>query len=98
MNQSKIIPVRDLMLVKLDPREEVTKSGIIIPDVAKHPKRIGTIVAVGEQCDAMFKKGVRILVSEFSGDDLKASVEGVSEDLKLIPQEDVQGIVVSDSE
>ena len=44
---SKIRPVGDRVVVKPAQKEEVTKSGIVIPDTAKEKPQEGTVVAVG---------------------------------------------------
>ncbi len=45
---SKIRPVGDRVVVRPSQRkEEVTKSGIVIPDTAKEKPQEGTVIAVG---------------------------------------------------
>jgi chaperonin GroES len=43
----KIQPLADRLVVKPIEREEVTKSGIVIPDTAKERPQEGKVVAVG---------------------------------------------------
>jgi|SRR6185312_641750 chaperonin GroES len=42
-----IRPLGDRVVVKPDPKEETTRSGIIIPDTAKEKPQQGTVTAVG---------------------------------------------------
>jgi len=44
---TKIRPVGDRVVVKPSAKEEVTKSGIVIPDTAKEKPQEGTVIAVG---------------------------------------------------
>jgi chaperonin GroES len=44
---AKIRPVGDRVVVKPAAKEEVTKSGIVIPDTAKEKPQEGTVTAVG---------------------------------------------------
>jgi len=43
----KIRPLGDKVVIKPAPREEMTKSGIVLPDTAKEKPERGTVVAVG---------------------------------------------------
>jgi chaperonin GroES len=43
----KLQPMFDLVLVKPGKREEVTKSGIVLPDTAKEKPQEGEVLAVG---------------------------------------------------
>ena len=48
MAKSKLIPLRDMVVIEPQTPEEVTASGIIIPDTAdKDAPQQGTVVAVG---------------------------------------------------
>jgi len=44
----KLKPLADRVLVKPIAREEVTKSGIVLPDTAKEKPQEGKVLAVGE--------------------------------------------------
>ena len=46
---SKIRPVGDRVVVRPAEKEEVTKSGIVIPDTAKEKPQEGTIIAIGQR-------------------------------------------------
>ncbi|HEX6482396.1 MAG TPA: co-chaperone GroES, partial [Ktedonobacteraceae bacterium] len=44
---ANIQPIGDRVVVKPTPKEEVTRSGIVIPDTAKEKPQEGTVIAVG---------------------------------------------------
>src|SRR6478672_8465677 len=44
---SKLKPLGDRVVIKPTPREEMTKSGIVLPDTAKEKPQEGEIIAVG---------------------------------------------------
>ena len=46
-SSTKLRPLGDRVVVKPTAREEMTKSGIVLPDTAKEKPQEGTIVAVG---------------------------------------------------
>ncbi|MER3436292.1 MAG: co-chaperone GroES, partial [Chloroflexota bacterium] len=45
---TKLRPLGDRVVVKPLSREEMTKSGIVLPDTAKEKPQRGTVIAVGE--------------------------------------------------
>lgn len=70
----KIRPLADRVLVNPTPAEEVTMSGIIIPDSAKEKPLKGTVIAVGngtkdeEMC---LKEGDNVLYGKYSGTEIE---------------------------
>ena len=44
---TKLRPLGDRVVVKPTPREEMTKSGIVLPDAVKEKPQEGTVLAVG---------------------------------------------------
>jgi chaperonin GroES len=90
-------PLGDRVVVKPTPREEMTKSGIVLPDTAKEKPQEGTVIAVGpgrilddgkrESMDV--KKDQKILYAKYAGTEFK--VDG--EDLLIISQKDILAIV-----
>ena len=44
---TKLKPLGDRVVIQPTPREEMTKSGIVLPDTAKEKPQEGTILAVG---------------------------------------------------
>jgi chaperonin GroES len=66
-------PLADRVIVKADPAEEKTKSGIIIPDTAKEKPQRGTVLAVGpgkKDEPTTVKVGDKVLYGKYSGTEL----------------------------
>jgi chaperonin GroES len=80
---AKIRPVGDRVVVKPAAKEEVTKSGIVIPDTAKEKPQEGTVVAVGsgrlldngERATLEVREGDRVLFAKYSGTEFKLDGE-----------------------
>lgn len=93
----KLRPLGDRVVLRPTPREEMTKSGIVLPDTAKEKPQEGTVVAVGpgrtlddgsrEAIDV--QEGQRVLYAKYAGTEFK--VEG--EELLIISQKDILAIV-----
>ena len=47
MTAKKLTPIGDRVIVKPEPEEQKTKSGIVLPDSAKEKPHEGTVIAVG---------------------------------------------------
>ena len=96
-SSKKLKPLGDRVVIQPTPREDVTKSGIVLPDTAKEKPQEGTIMAVGQGeilDDGTRKKidvnvGDRVLYSKYAGTEFK--VEG--EDLLIIAAKDILAIV-----
>jgi chaperonin GroES len=95
----KLRPLGDRVVVQPSAREEMTKSGIVIPDTAKEKPQEGTILAVGpgrvlddgkrEQMD--LKTGDKVLYAKYGGTEFKLD----GEDLLIVSQKDILAIVES---
>jgi chaperonin GroES len=74
----KLKPMGDRVIVKVTEPEEVTKGGIILPDVAKEKPQIGEIIAVGpgrvsdkgETIKMQVKAGDKVLFGKYSGSEI----------------------------
>ena len=74
---SKLSPLGDRVVVKPSAREEMTKSGIVLPDTAKEKPQEGEILAVGPgrvlddgKREAMdVKVGQKVLYGKYAGTD-----------------------------
>jgi chaperonin GroES len=94
---TKLSPLGDRVVIKPTPREEMTKSGIVLPDTAKEKPQEGVVIAVGpgrilddgkrEQIDV--KKGQKVLYAKYAGTEFK--VDG--DDLLIVSQKDILAIV-----
>jgi len=95
-------PLHDRILVRRVESEEKTKGGIIIPDTAKEKPQEGEVIAVGPgarneagQIQALdVKVGDRILFGKWSGTEIKIN----SEDLLIMKESDVMGIIEAQAE
>ena len=75
----KIRPVGDRIVVKPAAKEEVTKSGIVIPDTAKEKPQEGTVIAVGsgrllengDRATLEVHEGDRVLFAKYGGTEFK---------------------------
>ena len=93
----KLRPLGDRVVVKPSAREEMTKSGIVLPDTAKEKPQEGEVLAVGPgrvlddgKREAMdVKVGQKVLYGKYSGTEFK--VDG--EDLLIVSQKDILAIV-----
>jgi chaperonin GroES len=94
---SKIRPVGDRVVVKPAEKEEVTKSGIVIPDTVKEKPQEGTIIAIGsgkinekgDRTPLEVKEGDRVLFAKYGGTEFK--FEG--EDLLVLRESDILAIL-----
>lgn len=74
----KVKPLADRVLIKPTPAEEVTASGIIIPDSAKEKPLKGTVLAVGNGTkdeEMLLKEGDQVLYGKFSGTEVQIDGE-----------------------
>ena len=85
----KLTPLGDRIIVKAVTQEEVTKSGIIIPDtVEKEKKEEGEVVAVGDGDKVKklrLQSGDRVIFGKYSGEEVK--IDEV--EYKVLKEEDV---------
>ena len=79
----KLVPLGDRVVVKPQPAEEKTKSGIVLPDAAKERPQEGTIVAVGtgrvldngQKVPLEVKVGDKVIYSKYGGSEVKIDNE-----------------------
>ena len=90
-------PLGDRIVVKPSPSEDVTASGLVLPDTAQEKPQQGEVIAVGEgkfdddgkRIPMDVKKGEKILYSKYGGTEVK--IKG--EDYLILRQDDVLAIV-----
>lgn len=94
----KVRPLGDHIVVKLLEEEQITKSGIVLPDtVDKEKKAEGEVMAVGpgkilesgQRSPMEVAVGQKILFKKWGGDE----VEVDEEEYKIISQEDVLAVI-----
>ncbi len=75
----KIQPLADRVVIKPLPKEEMTKSGIILPDTAKEKPQEGEIVAAGagrvdengKRIALEVKVGDKVIYAKYAGTEIK---------------------------
>jgi chaperonin GroES len=90
-------PLGDRLVVQPTPREEMTKSGIVLPDTAKERPQEGTILSVGPgrtlddgSREAMeVQPGQKILFQKYAGTEFKLD----DEELLILSQKDVLAVI-----
>ncbi len=94
---TKLRPLGDRVVVKPTPREEMTKTGIVLPDTAKEKPQEGSVIAVGPgrilddgSREAMdVQVGQKVLYAKYAGTEFK--VDG--DELLIVSQKDILAIV-----
>ena len=87
-----IQPLGDRVLVKVLETEEVTASGIVLPDSAKEKKAEGEVVGLGEGEEVTklkLKIGDKVLFGKYSGDE----VEVEKEEYKILKHDEVLAVI-----
>ncbi len=91
-----IKPLADRVVIKAVEAEETTKSGIILTAAAQEKPSIAQIVAVGpggvvdgKEVKMFVKVGQKVLISKYSGTEVK--VDG--EEYSIVKQEDILAVV-----
>jgi len=90
-------PLGDRVVIKPTPKEEVTKTGIFLPDTAKEKPQEGTITAVGG--GKLDDKGVRqplevqegqkVLYAKYAGTEFK--IDG--EEYLILSEKDILAVI-----
>ena len=94
---TKLRPLGDRCVIQPTPREEMTKSGIVLPDTAKEKPQEGEILAVGpgafdtegKRTAMDVKVGQKVLYGKYSGTEFKLD----EDDLLIVSQKDILAIV-----
>jgi len=92
-----IHPIGERVVVKPAAKEEVTKSGIVIPDTAKEKPQEGTVIAVGsgrlldngDRAPIEVKVGDRVLFAKYGGTEFK--LEG--DEYLVLKENDILAVV-----
>jgi chaperonin GroES len=94
---TKLRPLGDRVVIEPIPREDMTKSGIVLPDTAKEKPQEGKVIAVGpgkilddgkrESIDV--KTGDKVLYAKYAGTEFKLD----GEELLIVSQKDILAIV-----
>jgi chaperonin GroES len=94
---SRLKPLGDRVVIRPTPREEMTKSGIVLPDTAKEKPQEGEIIAIGpggidnegKRTPMDVKEGQKVLYAKYAGTEFKVD----EEELLIVSQKDILAIV-----
>jgi len=94
----KIRPIHNLLQVRRDPPTNVSKGGIVIPDMAKDKLTKGTVVAAGRGkmsphghfIETTLKVGDRIVFGKYSGSEVESRGD---DDMIFMPEDEVLGVI-----
>jgi chaperonin GroES len=93
----RIIPLGDRVVVKPLEREEMTKTGIVLPDTARERPQEGRVLAVGpgrieengKRIPMEVKEGDRVLFAKYAGTEFKQD----NEELLILRESDILAIL-----
>ena len=86
---ASIKPLGDRVLIQADVAEEVTSSGLYIPDTAKEKPQQGTVVAVGPGKVENGTTGDKVLYGKYAGTEV--TIDG--EEYLIMRESDIVGIL-----
>ena len=95
-------PLGDRVVIKPLEREEVTRSGIVLPDTAKDKPQQGEILAVGpgrvldsgERITLDLHEGDRVIFAKYAGTEFKHE----DNELLILSEKDVLAVMVSNGQ
>ena len=91
-------PLGERVIVRPQSREEVTKSGIVLPDTAKEKPQRGEVLAVGpgryddegeKRIPLDVKVGDKVLFAKYAGTEFKAD----DEELLILSEKDILAVI-----
>ena len=98
MAKSSIQPLADKVLIKPTPKEEVTASGIVLPDtVSKERPQMGEILAVGpglvtpegKLIEPRVKVGQKVYFTKYGPTEIKVE----NDELLIVEEKDILAII-----
>jgi len=92
-----IKPLGDRVVIKPIEKEEMTKSGIVLPDTAKEKPQEGEVIAIGEgrmldsgeKVDLSVNVGDKVIYAKYAGTELKRE----DQEYLIISEKDILAIV-----
>ena len=86
-------PLGDRVIVKPKAKEEMTRSGIVLPDTASEKPQEGSVLAVGpgrvldngKRIDMEVKSGDTVLFAKYAGTEIRID----EEDVLILSQKDI---------
>ena len=98
--KQNIKPLFDYVLIRPLQREDVTESGIVLPDTVKEKPQMGEVMEVGDgtacccndkkgACKMVVKKGQKVIYKKWGGNEIKVGTQ----EWLLIEQKGVMAVV-----
>ena len=92
-------PLGDRVVIRPMAREEVTRSGIVLPDTAKEKPQRGEIIAVGpgrvsekgDRVEMDVKAGDQVLFAKYAGTEFKLE----DEELLILSEKDILAVITA---
>ncbi len=96
-SKQNIQPLFDFVLIRPVKQNDVTASGIVLPETVKEKPQVGEVMAVGpgamgedgKTLPMLIKKGQKVLYKKWGGNEVKVGTE----EWLLIEQKDVMAVV-----
>jgi chaperonin GroES len=86
----QIQPLDSRVLVRIEPEESMTKSGLFVPDTAKEKPQRGVVAAIGDDRDVIkVEVGDRVLFPKYTGAEIR--IEG--DDYLIIESTDLLAVL-----
>ena len=86
----QIQPLGSRVLVRIEPEETVTKSGLFVPDTAKEKPQRGVVAAIGDDRDVIkVEVGNRALLPKYTGAEIR--IDG--DDFLIIESTDLLAVL-----
>ena len=90
-------PLGDRVVIKPSAREEVTKTGIVLPDPAREKPQEGMVIAVGpgrvldtgQRVSVELKQGDKVMYAKYAGTEYKLD----DDELIILAERDVLGVL-----
>ena len=94
---TKLVPLGDRVVVKPKQKEEVTKSGIVLPGTAQEKPQEGEVIAVGPgrvldngtRLNVELKVGQTVLYAKYAGTEFKLE----DDELLILREPDILAVV-----
>jgi chaperonin GroES len=94
---TKLVPLGDRVVLRPREKEEMTKSGILLPDTAREKPQEGDVVAVGpgrvldngNRVDMELKVGQIVLYAKYAGTEFKLD----EEEYLIVREPDVLAVI-----
>ncbi len=86
-------PLGNRVIIKVMPQEEVTSSGIILPETAnKESQKEGEVIALGKGDklkELNLKEGNKVIFSEYGGSEIKVN----GQEYKILNHDDLLAVI-----